>query len=668
MNRLLPAGGELDRRTRILLTASMLLCVLPHVDNMPVWTSLFSLTLLSGELFSLYHTQWRPWKYVRDLWRRRSLLIVFLCLLGVYLSFGTIVGRSAGTALLILMATLKVFESCNERDVYVCSCLACFVAATVFFHNQTIPLAMYTLLIVAILTGVLIAFNDPQRVLHQKQYIRGAVKFLAQAIPMMVVLFIVFPRVQGPLWRMPPDPNQALTGVSDSMSPGSFNRLIKSNEVAFRAEFGGSLPSPRVMYWRGPVMSYTNGREWHASKKTHRLETMPSLDAKSVSYAVIQEKDTHNWLFPLQLPASIPSAASLTPEFELKTHNPLRERTRFVFRSYPGKAVPYIDPDVRKAALRLPPDKHPRTVALATQWRDEGAEVAQIIGQAKRYFVEGEFGYTLEPNLITGDTVDTFLFEDKRGFCEHYASAFTVLMRAAGVPARVVTGYQGGELNQVGNFVTVRQYQAHAWSEVWSDEAGSWIHIDPTYWVSPERIEAGMEAAFSEQLDRLPLARYGSSAWSRLWRNVDTNWDALNYRWTKWVLAYGPERQRELFRELGMQVNVFRLSLYMVGLLVLLFLVYLYVLTRQDIGTDRLQRCWRRFCRKLIRAGVPPGSLAETQQEFADRASHLLAPANRAEIVRIVGLWLDIRYGSRHQKAPELLAAVKAFRVQGKPS
>ena len=660
----------LPAQIRMLLSGSMLLCLLPHIQHLSIWISLFSATLLIITMVYAY-LSFDVWKKIDRIFHRLALFLVIVCTIGIYLDYWTLVGRDAGSALLVIMGTFKVFESRSGRDVYVCSFLFCFILATAFFYDQSMLLALYTLVITTFSVVLLISINDSDDALSWRSRAYLAVKMMAQALPVMLIFFIVFPRIQGPLWYMPNEKVKAITGISDQMSPGSFSELTQSDAVAFRVEFDGVLPPPEQLYWRGPVMIFTDGRTWQAKKQNRpRSGLLPQNSVQmsvpsALRYSLVQEAGSQNWLFPLEAPASIPVTTRLTNEFEIKTDRPLTERTRFIFDAYPGEYVSYSNPRVLREALQLPVGNHPRTLALAKQWRQEESSGRELIQRAQDFFLRNEFFYTLQPGTIIGDSVDTFLFEHRRGFCEHYAAAFTVLMRAVGLPARVVTGYQGGEINPVGDYMIIRQYQAHAWSEVWLEEEQIWLRVDPVGWISPERIEGGVEAAFSEQLDTLlpPLVR-GDSLLARFWQGVSNNWDAANYRWTKWVLAYGSERQYEFFRHLGVTATLSRLFLWSVAAFVLIFSgYYLFMYLRTVRGEDPVYRGWQSFCRKLYKAGVAPLAVGETCRTFTQRAIRILPSQYRMEIERIARMWQDIRYGSVSQQE-EFLRAVKQFRIR----
>ncbi|NIP72936.1 MAG: DUF3488 domain-containing transglutaminase family protein [Gammaproteobacteria bacterium] len=615
-----------------LLTAQGLI-IAPHLVRLPLWIGATCLVAGAWRHFATTH-HWRsPGAPLR-------LMAVAACTAGVLGSFGTLLGRDAGTALLVLMVALKLLELNSRRDVMLLVFLGYVVAITVFLHSQAIPVTVYVFAVTVVLTAALIVVNHPGGETRPGPRLRYAGTLVLQAVPIVAVLFVLFPRVPGPLWSLPKDAHAAVTGLSESMAPGAISRLGRSREVAFRVDFAGPLPPPLRRYWRGLVLTDFDGRTWSTGAGWPRGRAPLRVAGPSVRYAVTLEPHSRTWLFALDLPGAAPQGAYLNEGFELRARRRVLSRLHYRVTSYTdylagGKARE------RRAALELPAGAAPRARRLAGDWRRRGASDAELVQRALDMFREQPFVYTLDAPALRGDSVDAFLFGTRRGFCEHYASAFTVLMRAAGVPARVVTGYQGGEFNPLGDYLIVRQSDAHAWSEVWLDNEG-WVRVDPTAAISPERIVSGVEVALARE------ARWAITRRARpLLHHIGLLWDSIHNGWNQWVLGYGAERQRKLLARLGWpRVSWKGLATALGGGIgTVLIAVFAVMSWRQRPPVpDPVPILYQRFCDKLARIGIRRAP-HEGPLDFADRASSLRPDlAGRAR--RITQLYIALRYGN----------------------
>ena len=472
---------------------------LPHAEHLPPWLTLIAGTLLLG----------RAWLWQRNKRLPRRWLLAFVAIAGTALiawHYRTLFGRDAGVALLVFFMALKPLELHSRRDGLVIIMLGFFLLLTHYFHSQGIPTGLWLFATTVLLTATLIRMHGGGP--SPRHLLRDAALLVAQALPLMLVFFLLFPRVQGPLWGLPRDAHAGLSGLSDSMSPGSLNQLIQSGEIAFRVQFTSPLPPRKQLYWRGPVLDLYDGKTWRANprnalRSANKPAVVETLQPVFADYTLTLEPHNQRWLLALDLPISFPEGTGLWPTFETRTREPVRYRTRYTFRSaLDFKANRDETTRMREQALSLPPSLNPRTRQLASEWRATFGDPGQISNAALRFFRNEQFFYTLQPPLLGEHAIDEFLFDSRRGFCEHYAAAYVVLMRAAGVPARVVTGYQGGEINPVDNYLTIRQSDAHAWAEIWQEGQG-WIRVDPTAAVAPSRIERGIGAALPAS-DPLP--------------------------------------------------------------------------------------------------------------------------------------------------------------------
>jgi len=641
------------------LVGAMVTAALPHMLRVPFWTSLMFCALCLWRLASV-----NPRAPMIAGGATGFLLRLLLgggVLGGVLASYGTITGRDAGVALLILLAAMKLAELQSGRDYFVAILIGLFLLLTNFFFIQTMLSAVYLAFCLALFVGALISANDDRPQVLSAPRLKLAGTMLLQALPLMLLLFLLFPRVSGPLWGMPRDARAGNTGLDDQMTPGAISQLSLSDEVAFRVEFEGVMPEPSALYWRGPVLWFTDGVKWvpdllHGG--TPKLRTV----GNAFGYTVTLEPTGKNWIYALEQAPRPPAQATFTHDLQLRTRGPVQNRLRYRMASWPDYVLTGASPDELKRALQLPPGRHGRTLELAAQWRAQESEPARIVERALTLFNREPFYYTLSPPLLLEDAVDQFLFDSRQGFCEHYAAAFVVLMRGAGIPARVVTGYQGGMLNPVGNYLVVRQRDAHAWSEVWLGGRG-WVRVDPTAAVSPARIRQGIDSALPDSVLEVPLALQDSAIARDIWERVRFTWDAVNNQWNQWVLGYDQNRQSMFLRRIGFdrvdtQQLVLGLTLTVATVLAVLAV---WMFRNRSRGGDPARRVYDRFCRVLARHGIARRPV-EGPLAFAERAG-LRFSASAENIHDIARLYADVRYARRTDLLPQLRRAVAQFRL-----
>ena len=619
------------------LLLSILMVIAPHAEHLPIWVS----SLCAGLLL------WRAWlAYTGKPLPKRWLLmlVTFAGTGGIAFEFHTLFGREAGVTLLMLLATLKLMELRKARDAMVLVYLACFIIITNFFYSQSIPTALYLLATLMVIVTTWVHLQAQSIAL--KPRLRIAAVLLLQALPLTLILFILFPRVQGPLWGLPQDA-YASTGLDDRMSPGSLSRLSLSEAVAFRVTYNDKPPRRDQMYWRGPVLWYFDGRTWTPGI------TLPTIAPKftgldqAIDYVVTLEPHNKHWLFALDVPEKLSVPATLTNDFQVLNKEPVHARLRYAARSNLVYHANLQESERQlQRALQLPKGFNPRAQQLAAEWHAGNKDDAAIVNTALTYFYQQGFVYTLEPPPLGANTVDDFLFTSKRGFCEHYASAFVFLMRAANIPARVVTGYLGGEFNDVGNYYIVRQSDAHAWAEVWLAGQG-WVRVDPTGAIAPDRVQRGLSAALSDNA-ALPFMERNPPQWMR---DLRFNLDTLANQWNQWVLGYDTERQFAFLTRLGMEsITWQKMALNMasgLGLVIALFALFMlrHLYTRQP---DRVQAAWLKLCRKLADAGLPRAT-HEGAQDYAARVA--AARPELAEAIRdLAARYTALRYGTHNDE------------------
>ncbi len=635
----------------------LLLCVLmvslPHAEHLPPWVSALCAFLLVWRAYITRSALRLPPRWL-------LLVIILGSTASIFITFHTLFGRDAGVALLILLTSLKQMELRSRRDAAVVIHLSCFIIITNFFYSQSIATALFMLatLLVIVMTWLLLQTGT----LPLRTRSRIAAVMLAQAVPLMLVLFVFFPRVQGPLWGMPQDA-YASSGLDDKMSFGSVSKVSLSDAVAFRVTFSGQPPRRARMYWRGPVLTNFDGNTWTQGRLLRSRP--PQFDAlgEPVDYTVSLEPHNKTWLFALEMPTSISIPAVLTDDFRIVQKTAVNERLRYTVHSLLRyRANRAEEPYQLRRALQLPSGIDPQARQLAAQWREQANNADDVVNAALAYFNQQGFGYTLDPPPLPGaNAIDDFLFGTRLGFCEHYSAAFVFLMRAAGIPSRVVTGYQGGDYNDLGDYYIVRQSDAHAWAEVWIKDRG-WVRIDPTAAVAPARVQAGLAAAIPDNAE-LPFMARTQSPWLLRLR---FNLDALTNQWNQWVLSYNPERQFALLTRLGMEsVTWQNMALYMTaGMSVLVGIFTLFMLRRLHVRTtDEVQRLYLRFCRKLEKIGISRAA-HEGPQDFASRATRA-KPQLTGAISDITSRYVTLRYGAAKDAdaVKALRRAIRAFKL-----
>lgn len=582
-------------------------------------------------------------------------LLTLLALSGtaaIGMHFQSLFGRSPGVALLTLLFSLKLLETHSRRDAFAFVLLAGFVLISQFLYAQNLLGAVLMLLGSALIVSALALLERPDQTWPAVLRLSG--QLLLQATPFMVLLFLLFPRIQTPLWGLPADAFSRTTGLSDEMSPGSISLLSQSDNIAFRASFSGgqngATPHQTQLYWRGLVLHTFDGRTWRIGPPPALLERLPAAPpGPPVEYTVTLEPHNKDWLFALERPASLPNDARLSTDGRLIARQPVRSRLRYEMRSVlpaPNLRAPLsaLSPAELTAALQLPDDYNPRTRALASQWRRElGNDDAALAQRLLEWFRHEDFHYTLRPPLLGEDSVDDFLFNTRRGFCEHYAGAFVFTLRAAGIPARVVTGYQGGEINPIDHTLIVRQSDAHAWAEIWLPGRG-WRRVDPTAAVAPSRVERNLAEALPAG-EPLPFLARPAFSWLQGARH---RWDALANAWNQWVIGYNPQRQRSLLAHIGLQAHDWRQMAALLGSLGgTLLLAYTAWALYQRPSNDPALRQWQRFCQRLARRQLAR-SPWEGPQDYARRVIGNLQdkPALAREVAAIAALYERLRYAA----------------------
>ena len=658
---------QIPRNGTLWLLVAFSVTVLPLSRHLPLWVPAIALVALAWRM-GIYRGRWgAPQRWLK-------VALIFACIAGLLISFKRLYGLEPMVAMLVCAFSLKLLEMHQRRDALVVVFLGYFVAVTLALFDQSLAAALYVATAVTFVTASLAALH--QTSLDRRHYrpLLQSLRILGQALPLMVVFFLVMPRL-GPLWSVP-SPGLAMTGMSDSLELGDITRLGRSSQIAFRVDFEGEVPSREKLYWRGLTLSRFDGRRWTQADWGHSgglvqwqgqnsvwHEQAVLLEGNPVAYRVTLEKHGGNWLYSLWLPQIHSANTGLLRDLTLVSPEAVTRRLEYQVTSRPASL---LDAEglaaVRKRVeLQLPGNSNPQTLALARQWAAESPSPEALIARVLAYY-RRDFYYTLSPNSLGQHAIDDFLFRSKQGFCEHFAASFVFFMRAAGIPARIVAGYQGGEIHPDGGYLSVRQYDAHAWAEVWLDGRG-WVQVDPTAAVAPERIASSLLDLMSgeEIFGDAPfdLARFRSVAWLN---SLRLGLESLEYRWAKWVLGYQNIQPALLAKWLG-GLESWRIG----GFLLLASILSLLPVIRASFYSSKLEkthpadRYYQLFCRRLGKAGCPRKK-GEPPWRYAQRCGQIL-PTKKQDIEKITQSYVTLRYSRGGGNLAELRALVKGFRA-----
>jgi transglutaminase-like putative cysteine protease len=603
--------------------------------HLPPWVSMLLVAAMAWR-WTAFRQGWSlPPRWLRNAAAAAGLLLVLA-------AFRTINGLEAGTAFLTIAAALKLLETRGSRDLTVLAFIAWFLLYAALLRDQRLALVPWMLAGTVLTTAALMRVHAGTSGDSWWAVLRRTAALFAQALPLAAALFVLFPRLPGPFWGLSA-PDTARTGLSDEMTPGDVSELSISDVPAFRVRFDGELPPPVQRYWRGPVLHEFDGRTWRRPRGQAFPEQEVTYEGPPVDYQVTIEPHDRLWIFALDMPGGWPErSVSRAYDFTLLAPRPLTDVAAFTLRSYPDyRAGVTLPASLRHKDLQLPDSGNPGAVALGRELAGRYRAPREIAAAMLRMFRTEPFQYTLRPPQLGDDTIDEFLFRTRKGFCEHFASAFTFVMRAAGVPARVVTGYQGGQFNPIGGYLLVRQSDAHAWSEIWTGDRG-WLRVDPTAAVAPERIERGLVDAIAAGEPAPGRLRRDSE----LWLTLALSWDAVNDFWNERVVRFNAARQFRLLERLGVDDPDWRtlglgltasLAAFFVGLSALL------AWRNRAPARDWPARLHAEVARRLKLRGLSPRH-AEGPIAFLDRAAEH-CPDLAGELREIRDLYAGLRYG-----------------------
>jgi transglutaminase-like putative cysteine protease len=561
------------RDNLVWLLCAQAICLMPLLIKLPGWIWLVWGAALLWRV-QIHRGRW----YFPSAWIK--LVLGVSCAGGIYLNFSGLRGVEAMVGFLVCAFILKVIEMRTKKDALIVLFIGFIAVAAQFLFAQGILAGLYGIFsFFILLTAWRAAYYSRSISLLQHFKLGGAL--VVKALPFMVILFVVMPRL-GPLWAVPLPQGKGKTGFSDTLAMGDLGELVQSPEVAFRVTFTGPPPRTQQLYWRGLVLDEFDGVRWQVAARASRpVGERPNSsisESDLLEYSVIMEPHHYRWLFVLD-PVLAASSAQMSLDQDdrglLSTRRPVVNKSEYTAISL-RKASPsaeVLSPH-QKRFLTYLPEGNPQARALAGQWLQGGFAGPALVQEALQLFSR-DFVYTMRPPVLGDNAVDDFLFGSRRGFCEHFSSSFVFLMRAAGVPSRIVVGYQGGDFNELESYFVVRQSDAHAWAEVWLEGVG-WQAVDPTAAVAPSRIEMGVAEALGED----ERGMVGQLFWtSDLALMLYRQWDALGYSWNRWVLNYDKDSQQNLFTDLLGDNTPWRVALAFVGLSLGLFLIYMLLQT-----------------------------------------------------------------------------------------
>ncbi len=636
-------SAPLSQQTYVLLGITVLITQLPLLFHLPLALALPGMLLALGYLIqSTRHRVNFPPVLMTPL--------VLISAMGVLLYYGNFFSRDPCVVFLFLLVNFKFIETRKTNDASLIIVLCAFLLLTQFFYWQTIAAAIMAIPSMFMIGLSLFSLQRGANTMSVQDMTHVTAKLFLQAMPIAAILFVAVPRLPT-AGHGPGSESGAVTGLSSTMVPGSVSSLTQSNAVAFRVDFEGSPPSKVERYWRGPVLSGFDGVEWSINRNTNQHYELPgtlsseSPNNKQSSYTVTMEPTMNPWLLALDTPSSIPVSVTggqkkiighINHERQIDTTRQHKGAYRYQMSSLlTDRFKPASEPAAHTLYIA---DTNPAARKLANEFRERYSDDQRLVNEILLWFNREPFHYTLQTQKLGNNAIDEFLFSTRRGFCEHYAGSFVFMLRAAGIPARVVTGYQGGEMN--GEYMIVRQADAHAWAEAYIN--GQWTRYDPTAAVSIERVESGFNAALGNEIEgvqhwlsQLPVIKAAA-----------LKWDAMNYKWQSWIIDFDSRTQQSFWKSIGMQKpRGWHIALILVLLCALWTLIIVMpgsMLRRRQ--SDPCERQWSRLQRKFSSQGISQGE-HETTTGYIDRLTQRW-PQHASLLQKILNAYQQGRFSS----------------------
>ena len=660
----------------IYLLSSLGFILLPHLQRAPVALPIIWL-VVSFWQYKFFKQQWQL-----PAWPIKTLLIV-LAVGSIWLQHQSFLSLEFVTQLLLVTLLLKLLEMKSQRDVLILLYLSYFSVVTQLLFSQNITAALYVLVALTAITACLISLHQN---LHYSIWsaLKLSIKMTAISIPMLIVAFIVFPRLD-PFWSVPNTSASAKTGISNSMSPGSFDELLQSNKVALRVVFDGSIPLKQQLYWRTLVLDEFDGKTWRASSEGKHDKYYSTLGkynsasaheevGTSVQYTITQEPTHQVRLFNLNGLQLASRGTYNDYSRTLQTSEAVTERIQYSLSSH---TTPALDNlllwEERQLNTRLPENYNPKTVQFSKNLRRQFQTDSRFIQAILEKINHDNFYYTLTPPRTGKHSVDDFWFSTQRGLCEHYSQALTVILRAADIPARVVTGYQGGFLNFYDNYILVREKDAHAWVEAWVEGRG-WQRFDPTSAIHPQRVEASDDNATADDSTSRRSAWAGPQSQLSFLLKAQLRWDQANFFWQQKMLNFDDAAQLKLLENLLGSTDYVRIALFIMltffGFIAVFFLIaYFLQASKRKTPISPEQKLYQRFIKQLANQGIE----VKINEGCADLSKRLVSMAandpsavhfNLDAALLFLKLYINVNYKRRSECSSQYEKNVTAMRHQ----
>ncbi len=619
-------------RNSLMLIAAFTIVIAPHIAQISTW-------IIAAGIFCAW------WRWMIYLGRRNFLsfwkkaILVIACCIAVVLSEGITQSLETWAALLIMAFALKLLEMKTQRDAYVIIFIAYFIIAIEFIFNHSIGIVVYELCALTLVTAASVGMNQFHMRVIPIESLKVASKILAQSIPLMIVLFVLFPRI-GPIWAISSPNKQARTGLSSEMTPGDVAKLARSDEIAFRAIFKNSPPPTNELYWRGRVYAdFNKGKwseadipkifsnvekiDWANNQKITWFTPKLTTDLKKITYSILLEPTHDKWLIGMDLAFPKTTSTGLTWDYKLISRYPAQSLLHYEVDTYPDAILNTWLPEfLRTQTTYIDINDNPKTIAFAQNLYASSTDTQEFVKKILNQIREQPYLYTLEPPILEKDnSIDKFWFETRQGFCAHYAGAMVYMLRAVGIPARMVGGYQGGETNPITGHVVVRQYLAHAWVEYWQPEKG-WQRVDPTAAVAPSRIHDGLSKALPEN-DLGSLSAFTNVRLNRVLgiQKLMFLFESIEHRWNLFIIGYDSELQTDFLQKLLGEITIAKIALILlVGIfLSTIFIAISLLWSNFEKRNNPVIKAYNNFVSRLGKQGIKHNP-HDTPAQFIERA------------------------------------------------
>jgi len=659
-----PPPHELDRNILIQLSLLIGVAVIAHFSIANIIIAGFAFVVYALKFSAIFYNKKSPPSYV-------MLLMLILSIAMAFFFYGLFNGKAASVSIVALLVTLKFVESKTLRDYYVVCILLYFLAASAFLFNSSIFTIICVVIYTIAITGILIKMSTPSQI-NVSFSLKESGKVILKALPLTIFLFFFFPRIQGDFGFLPSYEQSDTQGLKDSLVAGEMASSAFDNALAFRVQFEGEMPPSSQLYWRSKVMPIERDFQWEVLDVRNRnfvsgrrKQNALDLSNGSTKYDILHEPSQDKFIPYLDYLSGL-NRGKILDDYSVFDEKPKNSIFTYKGSSTLTPSLPETTKLNEAQLLSTQSKPTARLQELIGKWRGQTTDQEELVRLVLQYFNQQQFSYTLTPpGLDETSRLDDFIFNSRAGYCEHYASAFTILMRWMGIPSRIVVGYQGGKVNKTGNYLEVRYSDAHAWSEVWIYD--QWRRVDPTGVISPERIEFGMDAltelwdgnSFSNATGRALSDIINPTGAARHLQRLKDSWNNISYQWNKWVVNYNHEKQRDLLDSIGFKNKNSLTAL--VGFVIFgvlgFLLFYFWQLIPKPAKLDELQKAYFSFTKKFNKVGVHR-LVSDTPDDFRKKSSQR-CPIFKDEIDHIINTYQQLRYGPEASDNTKRLEAFK---------